>query len=70
MADRGAENTATQETLNEMYDLAARLREKAETLDALADRQDHSRSHYVRLQGKAEGVRLALSFVEEITRGR
>lgn len=61
--------TPDQRAEHPLDDLAARLNEKAVALDELAERQDRSRSHYTRLKGKAEGVRLALSFVEEVIRG-
>jgi hypothetical protein len=54
-------------TPHEMDDLAERLTDKALILDGMAE---EARSHpeWMRLRGKAEGVRLALSFVDEYRR--
>lgn len=46
------------------YDLAERLTEKARTLDGMAERATLG-AEANRLIGKAEGVRLALSFINE-----
>ena len=56
----------------QLSDLAERLTEKAVVLDDMAEaarRDDEGWLTVARLRGKAEGVRLALSFVEEIIRG-
>ena len=54
----------------QMDELAALLAEKAVTLDGMAPRYaTTSPTEQARLTGKAEGVRLALSFLEEYRRG-
>lgn len=55
---------------SQLFDLAERLRSKATVLDDLVDDSGlpPTMSEHVRLRGKAEGVRLALSFVEKLIR--
>lgn len=45
-------------------ELVARLKEKAARLDEMADGTSTEHNAW-RLKGKAEGVRLAISFIEE-----
>jgi hypothetical protein len=54
-----------------LADLAQRLGEKAVLLAEMADNTPNTKDEWVervRLRAKAEGVRLALSFVEEAVR--
>ena len=55
-------------TKGELRLLLERLDRAAMNLDGLAARRDPSRDEAHRLRGKAEGVRLAISYVEEALR--
>lgn len=52
-----------------MANLSERLREKRNLLHDMADGHPFGSSEQHRLRGKAEGVNLAISFVEEVIRG-
>lgn len=49
-------------------DLEERLTEKAALLDEMSKERGRGHDERLRLQGKAEGVRLTLSFVQEYRR--
>jgi hypothetical protein len=54
--------------MSALEDLAERLTEKADVLKTMSKEHDLDHHERIRLQGKSEGVRLALSFVEEAVR--
>ncbi len=55
-------------TAEQSADLRARLVRALDVLDEMADRELRGR-RLMRLMGKAEGVRLALSYLDEYQRG-
>lgn len=54
--------------MSELQDLRDRLAAAADHLDSLASQQPRHTEEQGRLRGKAEGVRLAMSYMDEALR--